>query len=398
MIRIYFVDDEQQLLDGLQNLLRKQRRVWDMKFLLGGEAALAALAEQPCDILVTDMRMPGMDGAQLLEQVQARYPEVIRMVLSGQADDAQIARTLPVTHQFLSKPCDTETLMAAIERVLAVRAAVTDPSVRAVVGRFAALPSPKGIYEELLRAAASPLTTQAEFGAIIAKDPAMSAKTLQIVNSAFFGLPQHLASIPQAVAYLGVESIKSLSLMANVFDAAAKADLRHFSLEELQRRSLLTAALAQRLVRDPGYAEQAFAAGMLHDIGILVTAIGMPERFRAALAAAEVTGTEWLEIEATRLGVRHAAVGGYILAAWGLPPGVVEAVVLHHDEAPASGAHRHVVEAVRLAQAIGHAVQAGRWEPDGPTPADLRSIGVPDDRIEGVRQVLAARRPAESAA
>ena len=115
MTRIIFVDDEQPVLDGLENLLRKQRRVWNMTFALGGEAALREMEKQKYDVIVSDMCMPGMDGAALLQRVKTEYPSVVRIVLSGHADQDQINCALPLANQYLSKPCSYETLKAAID-------------------------------------------------------------------------------------------------------------------------------------------------------------------------------------------------------------------------------------------------------------------------------------------
>lgn len=109
--RVLFVDDEQEVLEGLRNLLRRNRHEWDMVFALGGYEALAELSRGTVDVVVTDMRMPGMDGAQLLAQVKTVSPSTARLVLSGHAEKEAILRALPVAHQFLSKPCGGGTLL-----------------------------------------------------------------------------------------------------------------------------------------------------------------------------------------------------------------------------------------------------------------------------------------------
>ena len=88
--RILFVDDEAKVLDGLRNLLRRQRHEWDMLFALSGAAALEELAKAPVDVIVSDMRMPGMDGAELLTRVRTLYPQTARIVLSGHAERGAI--------------------------------------------------------------------------------------------------------------------------------------------------------------------------------------------------------------------------------------------------------------------------------------------------------------------
>ena len=92
-----------------------------MEFAPSAPAALEILAQGPFDAVVTDMRMPGMDGAELLDEVKRRHPHVVRIVLSGQADQASVLRSLGSTHQYLSKPCDPETLKQTLVRSCAVR-------------------------------------------------------------------------------------------------------------------------------------------------------------------------------------------------------------------------------------------------------------------------------------
>ncbi|HEY4481440.1 MAG TPA: response regulator, partial [Candidatus Brocadiaceae bacterium] len=86
MKSIIFVDDELKVLQGLQRMLRSMRHEWDMKFATSGQKALDMLSKSPFDVIVTDMRMTGMDGAQLLREVMKRYPGVVRIILSGQTD------------------------------------------------------------------------------------------------------------------------------------------------------------------------------------------------------------------------------------------------------------------------------------------------------------------------
>jgi CheY-like chemotaxis protein len=115
-MRILFVDDEPRVLDGLRRMLRSRRREWSLHFAMSGDEALEQLAELPFDVIVSDMRMPRMDGATLLGIVQESFPSVIRIVLTGHTEPEGRAHALPVAHQFLTKPCDPFTLQAAIDR------------------------------------------------------------------------------------------------------------------------------------------------------------------------------------------------------------------------------------------------------------------------------------------
>ncbi|MFN8058634.1 MAG: response regulator [Vicinamibacterales bacterium] len=388
MKRVLFVDDEQLVLDGLQNILRRQRRQWEMAFALGGEAALESLAASPVDVIVSDMLMPGMDGATLLSHVKERYPTVIRIVLSGHAEPEQVARVLPVSHQYLSKPCDAETLRHAIERACELREFVLDPAAREAVGRLASLPSVPGLYWELTRRVADPKAGPNDIADIVSRDPAMSAKLLQIVNSAYFGLAQRVTSIHQAVAYLGIELVRALALTAHIFSLFEHvAPEPPIDIERLQAHSLATALLARHLAPDPAVAEEAFAGGLLHDIGRLVLALSMSDRFAAAVARAEAEGCSLNHVEHEAFGVTHTAVGAYLLGVWGLPPAVVECAAHHHAPAGASPGYADLASAVHVADRLAHHVLAA---PDGAAACDADAFTDGPVTADAVRRALAA--------
>jgi HD-like signal output (HDOD) protein len=352
MRRIVFVDDEQGVLDGLQNLLRRQRKEWDMVFALGGTAALAELAQKPADVVVTDMRMPGMDGALLLEKIRELYPATTRIVLSGHAEREAVVRAVPVTHQFLSKPCEGEALRAVIERACGLQNLLTDANIRALVAGIDHLPSAPDVYFKLTQALARPDTSIAEIAEIIRKDPAISAKILQLVNSAYFGLPQRVATLQQAVSYLGVDPIKALALSAHVFGTFEGATAAGLSIDGLQKFSFLTASLAKRFAADKMLGDEAFTSGIVHDVGRLMLAMRMPERFQEIQRAAASSGRAAHAVEREQLGASHAEVGAYLLGAWGLPLSVVEAVAFHHTPSAACDGAREVLAVVHVAGAL----------------------------------------------
>ena len=350
--RILFVDDEQNVLHGLQDILRKHRKQWDMVFALGGEQALTELSKAPFDVVVSDMRMPGMDGATLLRHVQQEYPNVARLVLSGHAEREAVMRALPVAHQFLSKPCDAQMLRQVIERTCTLQALLHDDTVRTIVGRLERLPSVPRCYLELTTAISEPDSNLAKVGPIVEKDPAMSAKVLQLVNSAFFGAGQRITSVNRAVLYLGIELIQGLALSAEVFATLQGMPLdARFSLDRLQEHSLLTARLARRFVTDPKKADEAFAAAIVHDIGKIILALSFGSQYGEVLQSARARRLPGHVVEKEILGVTHAEVGAYLLGVWGLPYSIVEAVAYHHAPHLATGAPE-VVAAVHVADML----------------------------------------------
>jgi DNA-binding NarL/FixJ family response regulator/anti-sigma regulatory factor (Ser/Thr protein kinase) len=322
--RILFVDDEPHVLEGLRGILRKQRRLWEMTFVHSGEEALRALAAAPHDVIVSDMRMPGMDGATLLRTVQRLHPEVVRIVLSGQTDQQVSRRMIHVAHQFMSKPCDGRDLEQVIERALALFAWLPDPALRRVVGQIGQLPVAPLAYRQLLDLLASPGAAIAEVAAVIEKDVGLLSKILQMVSAAPFGSAHPVTDARAAATILGAETILQL---------ASSAEMREAQLPEGAGAPL------------------AGAAPWLHEeAGRLAVASQMPDASRQ-IGEAAGRGCPVVEAERDVLGVTRADLGAYLLGIWGLPAVMVEAVA----QPPAAPPGGHV-------GAPGESRRQGPWQ------------------------------------
>lgn len=362
MKRILFVDDEPRVLDGLRDLFRKQRREWDMVFAPGGPEALTALDDGTYDVIVCDMRMPVVDGNGVLTRARECQPSAARIILSGFAGrDAETA-ALTVAHQFVSKPADPGRLRAVIERACALPALLADPALRRLTGRLDRLPSPPSLYLALTRATARADVTMAELAAVVEQDPAMAAKVLQLVNSALFGTRAPQTSVHQALVYLGVQRLKALTLTAHIF-LQGRAGATGLDLDEQQRHAAAVAQLAQQFVREPGRAETVFTAGLLHEVGKLIIAMAEPAMAADIERDAQAESRPAYELEQERLGTTHADAGAYLLALWGLPLEIVDAVRCHHRpaESPTDAVVAvHVADALLL-EARDGGRGAGRW-------------------------------------
>lgn len=352
MKHVLFVDDERQILDGLQNLLRKQRGEWSMVFACGGDAGLAQLEKQRFDVVVSDLRMPGMDGGTFLQTVRERWPATARIVLSGQAERELLLKAMPAVHQFLSKPCDADRLRNVIERTCAVQACLSDDALRVIIGGIDTLPAVPAIYRELTAVLNSPDAGIPEVAEVLGQDPAMCVKLLQLVNSAYFGLPTRIGSVQQAVGYLGIELVRGLVLSAHIFSGDSVRPVERFSHQRLQEAALLTARLAKKFVKRPERGREAFTAGLLHDIGKVVLLQGLPERYQAILARAQNSRAPLHEIERAELGVTHSEIGAYLLGIWGLPFEIVEVACHHHAPGRVTQGELDVLAAVHVADAL----------------------------------------------
>jgi CheY-like chemotaxis protein len=217
MMAVVFVDDEQRILDGLRRQLRGRRGEWDMRFALSGDEALRMLAERPADVVVSDMRMPGMSGGALLQAVLHKYPATIRIMLSGQADPADLVRELGPIHQYLQKPCNPQTLASAIQRTWRLARLLREPKLRAATTQVTTLPPFSDTHEALVRELIRPDASIEVVAAIVARDPALTAKVMQLVNSAFFGTRRRVASVQDAVVRLGLTTIHAVVVSGRLF-------------------------------------------------------------------------------------------------------------------------------------------------------------------------------------
>lgn len=370
MRRVLFVDDDPNILSGLKDLLRKQRKVWEMVFALGGPAAIEELKSATFDVVVTDMRMPTIDGATLLAHVKDHYPGCARIVLSGHAEREAVVRALPVAHQFLSKPCDVNLLKAVIERACNLQHRLQDDNVRSIVGKLDRLPAAPRTYWELTQAAGRADVTIGELVEIVEQDPALAIKVLQLVNSAYFGTARQMTSIGQAVSYLGTDLLKSLALQVHAFSTLPVAPIEGFSLERIQQSSLLAARIAKKLASDRERASDAFTAALVHDIGKIVLAVGAPERYAEVLREAHTSQRCVHQVEQEKFGITHADVGGYLLGFWGLPLTIVEAVAFHHTPSIVTEGSVETLGLVHIADAVGEALS----DPSAPSADDALDL------------------------
>lgn len=357
-MNVLFVDDEVQVLRALERMLDAAEMEWDAEFANNVSEALEMLADEEFDAIVTDMRMPSMDGAALLHEVSELYPHLIRIVLSGQADKETVLRAVEPMHQYLSKPCAAETLKTTISRACAMRDTLGSESLRKTITHLPGLPSLPSVYAELTTAIQSEDFGLADVGQIIEQDMAMSAKILQLVNSAAFGLGKEVNSPGHAACLLGVEVIKALVLTTGVFREFVEDSDSDFSLEALMAHSLRVAnyakGIAQAESMKVGDVNDAYTAGMLHDVGKLVLATSDTEKHDRTVRESAANGISLWEAEQAAMGTDHAAVGAYLLNLWGLPQTIIEVVALHHQPAKAQENSLSVLSVVWAANALAN--------------------------------------------
>jgi HD-like signal output (HDOD) protein len=332
--RILFVEDDPLLLDLLRETLADMDGEWDMAFVESGEEALAAFARKPFDVIVSDLWMPGMNGAQLLQKILVRHPATVRFILSGCDDRAMAADVVDRAHQFLRKPIDPALLKSILRRTFLLGAHVHDDHARELVTRIGRLPSVPALFQEITRLMNSERATVENLGAAISKDMAMTAMLLKLANSAFFSLRHTVATPAEAISILGIDLLRSLVLAHGLFSQTGSFRFPTFSLDHLWRHSVAVASATSQIavMRGEGRSSSAeyFTAGLLHDVGILVLASRFPDEYLRVLETSRKAGSDLETSEFHVLGATHGEVGGYLLGLWGLPPSVVHAASWHH--------------------------------------------------------------------
>lgn len=332
--RILFVDDEPNILQGLKRMLRNQRHEWEMNFAEGGEQALEILEHEQFDAIVSDMKMPGMDGAQLLDEVKKRHPEMVRFILSGYSDQELVMRSVGPSHQYMAKPCEPELLKASLTDTFALRELLASEALRSLVTGMTSLPSLPNIYCAVVEELQSPEASIKAVGDLVEQDPGMSIKILQLVNSAYFGISRQITNPAEAANFLGMDVIKSLVLSEGVFSQFDSAAIKALSLDTMKSRCLQVAQAARAIAKAEGadvkITDQAFLAGLLHDMGSMVLASNAPEDFLRACNIAKNENITMSYAEKQVFGTTHAEVGAYLLGLWGIDDDVVSAVAYHH--------------------------------------------------------------------
>lgn len=386
MNRVMFVDDDAALLDGLRARLHPLRARWEMVFLESGARAITEMEHRPCDVVVTDMRMPGMDGAQLLKVVTERWPEAVRIVLSGYAEDEQTARLLPIAHQYVSKPCEAHHIENVVERCLRLHELLRDPRLREAVGRMCQLPALPRTSAKLREVMAGDDPSVGEVSGVIAADSAIAARVLQVVNSAFFRRARSISKIDQAVTHLGFLTIRNIVMSVELFSSWPSALPKGFDPEKMQTRAHKVAAVARSLMSGK-VADDAMLAGLLHNIGYLVLAQQCPRELEKAFALSAQRGIPLHEAETEVIGASYAEVGAYLLGLWGLPHAVIEAVAFQNRPDRIAQTQFDVLSALATAEKLLPADTFDNQRPYecGPPGVDdayLRRLGAPFDWAE----------------
>ncbi len=358
MKRILFVDDSELLREVFGVMLSREKEQWEVMTASDGRAALELLKKFPIDIVASDMRMPGMDGIELLSEVGRLYPQISRIIISGMGDQGTVADALGSTHQFLVKPVTVKALRSTLVRIDGLDAYLKDEKLKALASKLKVVPSFPALYLEIMKLIDSPNSSLESIAEIIVRDPGITAKMLQVANSAAFGAAERIHDPAQAVQQLGMNTVRSLVLSAHVYESFAPSPIKGFSVDKLWSHLMKCGNSARAIMHfehaDVADIEDAFTAGILHDIGKLMLADSMPKEFQQALKLSAERQVSLHEVEMEIFGATHAGLAAYLLGLWGLPASIVEAVAFHHTPEMSTNVQFGPLTAVHVANAFEH--------------------------------------------
>lgn len=328
-LKILFVDDEINILQALNRMLHRHRQHWDMSFCNSGEQALERLQHEAFDVLVTDIRMPKVDGSRVLFESFLYHPETLRCVLSGYAERSQTLKVTGTAHQFLSKPCTLATVENMVLRAEQLKSRLPQLDIRRAVSRLSAVPCRPSILKQLVEELAREQPSPDLVANLIASDVGMSAKVIQLVASSFFGRSTQVYCPSEAITLLGVDLVASLLLEIGIFTPFLP-DSQTLDIDLLCGRSITAAGVARATAVESGQDARssniAYLTHFMRDIGSIVLAHQFPELYKRLNRLVDTRQASQQEIEKQLFGASSADVGSYLLAIWGFPQEVVDAV------------------------------------------------------------------------
>ncbi|PPD33569.1 MAG: hypothetical protein CTY19_07415 [Methylomonas sp.] len=332
---ILFVDDNDNVIQGLKRQLRPFRDEWQLYFANNAEAALAVMENQPIDLIVSDMLMPDIRGEELLLTIKQLYPATIRIIFSGYSDETTLRKALEVAHQYFCKPCNIETLRESISQIFQIQTTIDNPRIIQSLGDPSQLPSLPKIYHDINAAIASETSTVVALADIFARDMVLSARLLQLVNSPYFGIRQRISSLSEAIGMVGIKMLNNLVLSLHIKNAFPVTDPKMLGyLEYLWQDAWQVASLAKCISLAENQPEdrpdQAYLGGLLHNLGLLVFMSRGSDQLKTFMHEVKNSKTPVHQLERQTFGFTRYEAAAYLLSLWKIPPRIIESVLLQN--------------------------------------------------------------------
>ncbi len=346
---VLFVDDNENILQGLRRNLRSVHREWEMRFATNGAEALKLMDEKPVDVVVSDIRMPVKDGVALLTEARQRHGQSIRLVLSGQCDEKDIAPLLEVSHQYLAKPMDTDVIISAIKSILEAQNRLQDAALKKFITGLASLPSRPSLYADITSELRGARPSAQAIEQFLLRDISLVAKIFQVLNSSYFGTNGDINTVSFIWEALGLERMKTLMLGGHIAMQPDKTLENDPFIAELWNMSLMTARIARLIAKAEDLpkktCDKLWVAGLLHAVG----AVALYEYRRETSGTVDSADL----LDAARPADSYVDVGTFLAVLWGLPHDIQHVIRWHAaPEKADDDGDKNVLAIVHVARAF----------------------------------------------
>ncbi|HYE67533.1 MAG TPA: response regulator [Anaerovoracaceae bacterium] len=351
MRRILVVDDDSQILNSMSEAFKGT----DYEIILAESAlsALEILNTEEVNMVISNMNMPLMDGYELLSIIKEEYPNVIRVIMSGYADEASVFKAIlqNIAKFYILKPWSDEKLLEYFGQIFETEDILESYDLLIFINNIEKLPTIETSYQKILKMIDKDLDT-GSISEEIEKDFAISTKLLQIANSAYYGL--RTGSVKHATVYLGLQNMKSLIYSTSILNSSFTVSLQDQQrMNDLWTHALITSKLLHYIyvgLMEKNLPEAAYSAGLLHNIGGLILMQNRMDEYSKIMKKARTKSLNILDLEREAFRVTHQEAGGFLISWWKLPYPIVEAALYHHRPLDPCVINKEIVAAVHLAQ------------------------------------------------
>ncbi|SFI32480.1 Response regulator receiver domain-containing protein [Tindallia magadiensis] len=326
---ILIVDDEQQVLRSLERLFLPT----DYHILTapGGHEALQLLEKTAVDMIISDMRMPGMNGYDLLSTVKTKYPHIVRIMLSGYSEEKVVMKALldNTVKVYLFKPWNNQEMLDTISQIFETCHLLNNPQLMQLINKSSYLSTIEDTYRKIEKSIESEADI-AKIAAIIEKDSVVTGEILRLANSVYIGA--RTGSLQTAITYIGLDHVKQMIRSTSILKLFLSSKKHRFLLNRLWKKSALSQQLYLNLHKyllDKPVPDNCFSAALLHNIGIMFLLMQFEEPYAQLLLESEKNPEKTTELEMQLCGNSYEEVSGYLLNWWNLPFSVVEAALYH---------------------------------------------------------------------
>lgn len=334
-MRILLIDDELQVLEGLKRMLSSVTEITYLECSRCGVEALEKLSQTRFDLVICDLQMPDLSGVQILEWLRENHPETIRFILTGMIDHPLHHAALRLSHQLIAKPCRPELLRELILRAICLKRRLSQSELTSVLPKIQALPSLPKAYQHVMDYLSLPTASCRGLSRLIAEDIGMSARIMQLANSAYYGRPGKVHNPIHAVVYLGMKTVEAMILREGIFSKIDAALAERFAAYALEGHCIRVGMLAKQICTDLAMpaemSDQASMAGILHDTGKIIMIAEFTRQFEQALRKSRTERIELADAERQICGFTHAELGAILLSLWSLPADIIETAAFHHQ-------------------------------------------------------------------